>query len=392
MRVLIAPMAAMAETSGPFSRSRTLALALRSAGHEVALCAAQDVNYKEIEGIKNYFAPIPMIMGLPSPISKIILRIGSTIDVQQKKTVHSFEEVLFIAGAISKRQFPRDVVAIQKAIRDYRPDIVYAEFRPAAIVAAKLEKVKVATGFSYPVQKSYASSPQYASNVRKFLVSVGLPDVESVLDIFDWADMKIVPSSSTLEPIGGENVYFTGPFDGMKAASVDRSQKYKNIIVYMGTGCVSYHHQLSVMTDTFANSDYNVYIASMAAKPMKTQNIIVDKRFDFSKLMPSAAAFINHGGQNSIMTGLMYGVPQLIIPGKIFERKYNAECAEKAGVGRILDVSEFTPLKIRSALTEFCNSAEFSVKAEKLGEDLKNLGGVQSVVNILEKLYEGDIN
>ncbi|WP_368489687.1 hypothetical protein [Clostridium sp. BJN0013] len=40
-------------------------------------------------------------------------------------------------------------------------------------------------------------------------------------------------------------------------------------------------------------------------------HINIDKRFDFSKLMPEAIAYINHGGQNSIMTGLMYGFLKL---------------------------------------------------------------------------------
>lgn len=58
MRILIAPMAAMAETSGPFSRAVALCNKLIERNHEVAFCAAEDVNYKNIENIKNYYAPI----------------------------------------------------------------------------------------------------------------------------------------------------------------------------------------------------------------------------------------------------------------------------------------------------------------------------------------------
>lgn len=43
MKILIAPMAAMAETSGPITRARALAIKAKERGHEVAFCAAEDV-------------------------------------------------------------------------------------------------------------------------------------------------------------------------------------------------------------------------------------------------------------------------------------------------------------------------------------------------------------
>lgn len=47
MKVLMAPMAAMAETSGPFSRAAALCNELIEKKHEVAFCAAEDINYKK---------------------------------------------------------------------------------------------------------------------------------------------------------------------------------------------------------------------------------------------------------------------------------------------------------------------------------------------------------
>lgn len=37
-----------------------------------------------------------------------------------------------------------------------------------------------------------------------------LNKVESVLEIFDWADLKVVPSSYEIEPVDGDNVVFVG--------------------------------------------------------------------------------------------------------------------------------------------------------------------------------------
>ena len=52
MKILIVPMVAMAETSGPSSRCRLLAEGFRSEGFDVATCMAKDVNYKVMNGIR----------------------------------------------------------------------------------------------------------------------------------------------------------------------------------------------------------------------------------------------------------------------------------------------------------------------------------------------------
>lgn len=69
LKVLLIPMAAMAETSGPSGRCRVLAEGFGKAGFEVATCRAKDVNYKDIGGIYIYRLDTPMPFGLPGAIA-----------------------------------------------------------------------------------------------------------------------------------------------------------------------------------------------------------------------------------------------------------------------------------------------------------------------------------
>ncbi|NSB40313.1 hypothetical protein B0P06_000084 [Clostridium saccharoperbutylacetonicum] len=57
-----------------FSRTVLLADKFIKRGHEVALCAAEDPNYHSIENVKNYYAPIPSILGIPKLDNKNILK------------------------------------------------------------------------------------------------------------------------------------------------------------------------------------------------------------------------------------------------------------------------------------------------------------------------------
>lgn len=384
MRILIAPMAAMAETSGPFSRAVALCNKLIERNHEVAFCAAEDVNYKNIENIKNYYAPIPSPLGLPMFIGKRILKIGQALGVQQKKKVNSYEQVLQFVGAISYKHFSEDVFYIRKAIQEFNPDVVYAEFRIAAIVASKLENIKVVTGFSYPVQKSFACNPEYSVGVKKYIKENKLPPIESVLDIFNWADLKIVPSSYELEPIHDKNVVFVGPFSSTNIVS---NNVVKNkIVAYMGTGTISPRKVIEQLTKAFENSNYQVYIATEQVEPYKKNNINVNKRFDFSKLMPEAKVYINHGGQNSVMTGLIYGVPQIICPGNVFERQYNASSIVKLGAGVLLEASDFNCETIKSIVHDLNEKITYANNSKIAGEKLLSLGGANKAVKAIEDL------
>jgi len=387
MKILIAPMAAAAPTAGTITRARAIAIEAQKRGHHVAFCAAEEMNYKAVDGVKNYYAPIPKLFGvIPFSIAKIVLPIIQKLKIQERKEIKSFEQVLFIAGAITGDFFSKDVYWIRKAIKEFKPDIIFAEFRPAAIVAAKLEKIKVITDFSYPTRKTYASSPEYSKNVKYFLKENNLPEIESVLDIFEWADEKVIASSYLLEPIAGENIHFVGPI--MSFAKKSRPTGVKNVIFYLGTGTISYQKTVKVAIETFKDSDYQVYIAVPSGKKYrKPENIHIQKRFDFSKLMPDCAAFINHGGQNSIMTGLIYGVPQIIFPGKVFERKYNANSVAKLNAGISLEANDFTSQKIRQIVQEFEVNPMYMNNAKKAGKELLSLGGVSKVIDILEESF-----
>jgi uncharacterized protein (TIGR00661 family) len=317
-------------------------------------------------------------------MGKRMFKIARILGVQEKKKVNSYEQVLHFVGAINKKHFYKDVFYIRKAIQDFKPDVVYAEFRISAIIASKLENIKVVTGYSYPVQKSFAFNAEYSTGVKEFLHENNLPPIESVLDIFDWADLKVVPSSYELEPIVDESIIFTGPFSVPNMKTVEA--KKNKIIAYMGNGTITPKRVISNLTKAFEQTDFQICIATEQVKPYKRNNVNVDKRFDFSELMPEAIAYINHGGQNSIMTGLIYGVPQIICPGNVFERRYNASSIVKLRAGVLLETSDFNVKTITNMVDEFNGNPMYTNNSKKAGEQLLSLGGVKKVVDCIEDL------
>lgn len=258
------PMAAMAETSGPFSRTKWFAQAFIDRGYEVALCAARDPNFREISGTKNYFLPIPTPMGLPHFIGLHTFPIAEKLGMIKRKTVHSFEEVLFLTGANSYSYFTNSIEWIRKAIKDFKPDLVYAEFNLSAIIAAKLEGIMVFSSFSYPAQTCYATSPQYSQGVNRALKKIGMNTVQSSLEIFEFADQLVIPSSYELEPINRQNVIFIGSLG--KRKKVEETKNKDTILAYMGNGTISKSVLVKVLTEAFSGSNFEVYSRKRAAE------------------------------------------------------------------------------------------------------------------------------
>ena len=249
-----------------------------------------------------------------------------------------------------------------------------------------VEQKQVVTSFSFPVQTCYAFNPKFSAGVRNYLKKYNLPDIQSALDIFDWADLKIVPSSHKLEPIDSTNVVFVGPFAAQTIRKEESTIKRNKIVVDMGNGTITISTQIKVLRDAFLGKQYEVYIATKQAKPNKFDNISIAERFNFAELLPQSVAFINHGGQSSIMDGLLYGVPQLIYSGKVFERKYNAASVARLQAGKTLDERDFNAETLCSAIDEFMQNDYYYSNARNAGQQLLSLGGVQKAVDEVEKI------
>lgn len=379
MKVLISPMSAMAETHGSQIREAALATELLEQEHEVAFCADEDQNYRPIKNVKNYPAPVPSPFGLPAFLGKNLFALAQTLGIQQRKQVDSFEQVLFFTGNTNVRYFQADVTALLQAFSDFQPDMIYSEFRLSAIVAAKLAGLPVAASLSFPTQVSYASNPRLSQELAKWIESKSLPKISSALEIFDWADLKFVPSSFDLEPFEpSKNVIFTGPF--LKQTG-KVSENPRNIIVaYLGNGTISPKRAIRELTQAFKESPYEIYLAAANYPAEQIANLHIAAHFDFDELLPRAVAFINHGGQNSVMSGLLYGVPQIICPGYVFERKYNAYSLERKKAGIVLKTSDFTAENVSKALSAFENDRTYQKNAQSLGQNLQKLGGAKAVV------------
>ena len=433
MRILIVPMFALSSMNGPWSRAQTIARAFLEAGHEVVLAQAPDGNCHHPVTTKVLTLPAPSPLGLPMAIASRTFPIATKLGIAGRKPVKSFEEVLWLTGNLSHNYTMRCVDILRTCIRAKGIDAVYSEFNISAMIAARKEGLPLYATVSYPTQHTFACEPSLAKGLNRLLRELELPEVESALQLFDWADRAFCPSIRELEPMDREDVCYVGALkatttgengsgaEGMAQADGEAStaqdsgedgrdeasatpagvdgrgeasatpgtgKKRNKVLVYMGNGTVSAKQTMQVVSRVFCGSGYEVYIASSYLPEGTTLNVHVAPRWDFDTLLDEAVLFINHGGQNSIMDGLIHGVPQIMVPGKVFERQYNAKSVMENKAGVSLSYRNFNVDKLSAIIEKVAHSKKTRQNAAALGKKLMAGGGVKMVAQkCLLKLF-----
>jgi len=376
-------MVARSRMGGPWSRAKRVARAFRDSGHEVTLTWGDDGNCSDPDG-PALEIPVPSPLGLPEAIARHTFPLASRLGLMGRKPVRSFEEVLWLTGALDERYTRAAVDALRAHMRAIRPDVVYSEFNLAAIIAARAEGIPCVGSGSQPTTASYASNPRKSAGIRRLLHDMGMPAPASSLTVLEGMRRRFIPSCPTLEPRAGERVVYCGFLDEPPALTATPRDC---VLVYLGAGSVPVGVAVRAGRELADVLSCDVYVAGVpeATQVSGGHTVTCAPRFDVADFLPRARVFVHHGGQNSMMDALSYAVPQVLVPGRVFERQFNAEAVENARCG--LTVHAPKPALIaRAARRIVVDEPALTSGIRGLRAGLSSLGGTKRIVREVEKL------
>ena len=375
-------MVARSRMGGPWSRAQRIAGAFQDVGHEVTLAWGDDGNC--VDPIAPTLEiPVPSPLGLPEAIARHTFPLASRLGLMGRKPVHSFEEVLWLTGALDERYTRAAVDTLRAHMRTARPDVVYSEFSLAAVIAARAEGIPCVGSGSQPTTAAYASNPRKSAGIRRLLRGMGMPAPASSLTIFEGMRCRFIPSCPTLEPRAGERAIYCGFLDEPPALTATPRDC---ALVYLGAGSVPAGVAVRAGRELARALGCDVFVVGA---PEVTQvsgghTVRCAPRFDFADFLPRARVFVHHGGQNSMMDALSHEVPQLIVPGRVFERQFNAEAVESACCG--LTVRAPKPALIARAARRLIDEPALASGIRGLRAELSSLGGTKRIVREVETL------
>ena len=375
-------MVARSRMGGPWSRAQRVARAFRDGGHEVTLAWGDDGNCADPIA-PTLEIPVPSPLGLPEAIARHTFPLASRLGLMGRKPVRSFEEVLWLTGALDERYTRAAVEVLRAHMRAARPDVVYSEFSLAAVIAARAEGIPCVGSGSQPTTATYASNPRKSAGIRRLLRDMGMPAPASSLTVLEGMRRRFIPSCPTLEPRVGERAVYCGFLDEPPALT---GRPRDCALVYLGAGSVPAGVAVRAGRELADALGCDVYVAGVpeALHAVGDHEVACAPRFDVSELLPRTQVFVHHGGQNSMMDALSYAVPQVIVPGRVFERQFNAEAVESARCG--LTVRAPKPALIARAARRLVDEPALTSGIRGLREELSSLGGAKCIVREVEEM------
>lgn len=376
-------MVARSRMGGPWSRAQRVARAFQDGGHEVTLAWGDDGNCAD-PGDLTLEIPVPSPLGLPEAIARHTFPLASRLGLMGRKPVHSFEEVLWLTGALDERYTRAAVDMLRAHMRAARPDVVYSEFSLATVIAARAEGIPCVGSGSQPTTAADASNPRKSAGIRRLLREMGMPAPASSLTVLEGMGRRFIPSCPTLEPRAGERAVYCGFLDEPPALM---GRPRDCALVYLGAGSVPAGVAVRAGRELAEILGCDVYVAGVpeAVHAVGDHEVACAPRFDVDELLPRAQVFVHHGGQNSMMDALSYEVPQVIVPGRIFERQFNAEAVEDARCGLTVHVPK-PALIARAARRIVVDEPALTSGIRGLHAELSSLGGTKRIVREVDKL------
>ncbi|NCB36442.1 MAG: hypothetical protein EOM58_10410 [Clostridia bacterium] len=156
------------------------------------------------------------------------------------------------------------------------------------------------------------------------------------------------------------------------------------MFVYVGTGSVSLDLLRDVLPQVFPANGERVCLvgAQSIVQPEQIAGVKFLPYVPAESVLPGADWTLCHGGQNTIIQSLRRGVPLLVFPGPIFERRFNAQKVAEAGAGRMGELNQFSAAWLVEALAQ---QAQYAAGAARLQAQIHSYGGAEQAVAALEK-------
>jgi MGT family glycosyltransferase len=99
-------------------------------------------------------------------------------------------------------------------------------------------------------------------------------------------------------------------------------------------------------------------------------------------ILPQVDLFITHGGLNSVMESLTFGIPMIVIPS-IREQALTARRVDALGCGLVLDRETVTPSSLKEHASAVVNNGAMKSRLAEMRESIVAGGGYRRAADAL---------
>jgi UDP:flavonoid glycosyltransferase YjiC (YdhE family) len=393
MKVLCIVFSPATGTFGSLTRILALAREFSSRGDEVLFCASGNVSAMiQKKKFSVRIMPVPTLFGLPRIISRILEKRSQHVKLPVREG-REFGSVWFIfglTGMLNVRFLSRLVNAQLKVIEEFKPDIVVTEMDPGAYLSARIAHIPLVTTFAKI--SHHGTGSFFWRKTRKLMNGIlrshGAAEILDPEELMSGGQaneiLAIIPSVPALDGSAEKkNVVYVGNIlepvrDARPTFSAAPGNRY--IFVYTGTGSFPVDPLKRVLPAAFEGLKgvECLVAAESISKEEKIGNVFFAPWIPVTEILGQCDLVICHGGLNTITQSVAEGVPLIVFPGPIFERRYNAKMLEQCGAGVMGELADFNPRWIRE---QYDRRSEFTPGLTRLREDFRHYSGAANAVD-----------
>ncbi len=259
------------------------------------------------------------------------------------------------------------------------------------------------------VQESVSMLPQLLEEMRIEQVDSILYDriflparlLSDLRMLTQAADLNIVFLPRAFQPAGetfDERFVFVGPsLQAQRHYSgdfpLDRLDKHPQLYISLGTAFNNQAEFYNLCFDAFGQTEWQVVLAfGQQIDPAELKeppaNFIAVPHVPQLEVLARADVFVSHGGMNSTMESLTFGVPLVVVP-QMSEQEMTARRVQELGLGLALEKETLTAEKLRAAVEQIAHDPSFRVRVQEMQNETRQAGGFQRAVDAIIRYTHG---
>jgi MGT family glycosyltransferase len=257
----------------------------------------------------------------------------------------------------------------------------------------------------FAAHSSQASTPNpdkmlpLRSNVEQICTTYGIQPFELSDLLLHDEPLNIVSIPRAFQPEGNTfdaRFVFVGPSIVPRAETTDfpleRLGKQPVLYISLGTAFNNWLEFFQMCLTAFGGQPWQV-VMSIGTKIDRSalgsipDNFIVDTYVPQLAVLEHTDVFLTHGGMNSVMEALYYGVPVVAIP-QMPEQAVTAKHVAQLGLGVALEKTAVTESTLQSAVANVANDPQFREKAQHMQEVVRSTGGYQQAADAILQFKE----
>jgi MGT family glycosyltransferase len=138
--------------------------------------------------------------------------------------------------------------------------------------------------------------------------------------------------------------------------------------------------------EAFGDTEWQVVLSygtkiDLATLPAIPSNFVAAPQVPQLEILPCTDIFISHGGLNSVMESLFFGIPMVIIPQT--RQEAAAHRAQELELGIILDKATLSVEGLREAVAQIAQNSAFRARVQAMQQAIQEAGGYQRATDAI---------